>query len=311
MTSSEQWSRTITYSTVLVPLDGSALGEQALPAAIRVARHIGALLELVHVHEPLAPARGTPELDQTLDSDVRHGMREALEALRVRLAGEHSLPVASKFLDGSVGDSLRNYILSRSAPLVVMATHGRSGLKRAVLGSVASRLVRELTVPLLLIRPDTQRVGPGTAGEFRCVLVPLDGSPEAEGALDHAIALGRPGVTEYVLLRVVPVRFAGPYSATSMGTAASLEDQHEVSKDYLTALADRMGQSHGPVSVEVVAAQSVAIAIVDVARRRHADLIAMSTLGLGTMSRLLVGSVADEVARTAPVPTLLFRSHPR
>ena len=298
------------YRTILVPLDGSAFSERAIPLALRIARHTGAALELTHVHGHVTYGGSAPAPDRRLDTDIKQGMREELEALRDRVAAKAGLPVTASFLEGEVVPALQGHIESRGIDLVVMTTHGRGGVSRAWLGSVADALVRRLHVPVLLSRARTTGRGGVDAPPVRRVLVSLDGSPFAEQVLERALRLGTPNRTEYLLLRVVtpmptvPLPYPGGDAPIH---ESELQWQEHQAEGYLTAVAERIRRPGVPVNVRVVTHAQPARAILDVARERDADLIALSAHGHGALGRMMLGSVADKVIRGAAVPTLVYR----
>ena len=189
---------------IVVPLDGSDLAEQAVPVAVALAQKAGAQLHLVHVHTPTSPAdpiyvEGLPVLDEHMHPRRREHEQAYLDAVRARLAGD--VPATTRVIDGSAAASaLAAYARKSDAQLVVLTTHGRSGLERAWLGSVADEMVRLSPVPILLVRPE-----PGKAPvTMRRILVSLDGSPLAEAILEHAIRIARlEPEAEIVLFEVV------------------------------------------------------------------------------------------------------------
>src|SRR6516165_5033034 len=143
------------YRTILVPLDGSAFAEHALPLAVSIARRAGATLRLVRVHVPAATLYRNSDLDANLDLDalVRDEERPYLDHVSGRIAQVCGLRPDVALLDGRVADVLYEQGVSAGVDLVVMATHGRGPLSRLWLGSVADELVRRLPTPLLLVRP--------------------------------------------------------------------------------------------------------------------------------------------------------------
>ena len=183
------------YRSILVPLDGSPVGERAIPIALRVARHAGAQVDLAHVHEAIGLGGGIPMIDTRLDTEVKNGMRTALERLRERIATRAGVTLTASFLEGEIVPELLAHVKAREIDLVVMTTHGRGGVSRVWLGSVADALVRQLRIPVLLGRRAAVVRGGAKAPPFRRVLVPLDGSAFAEDVLAHAVALGAPDRT--------------------------------------------------------------------------------------------------------------------
>ena len=299
------------FTSIVVPLDGSAFGKRALPVALALARRSSAAVHLVHVHESGVYPWGRSEYDMTLRDQLRAAMRTDLSALAAQLARETSLPVDAEFLDGEVVPALRRHLAERRSDLVVMMTHGRSGPSRAWLGSIADGLVRHSPVPVLLVRSGAEWPNDLAEPLFRRVLIPLDGSMIAESALEQVVALGTPAVTVYTLLTViVPLPLlAHSYPTSESFTARSgAERQREEAAAYLSRIVEQLGESGARAEARVVVNQRPAQGILDEAEAQHVDLIALSTHGHGALSRLLLGSVADKVVRGATVPMLIYRT---
>ena len=297
------------YETILVPVDGSPIAERAIPYAIDLARRTGAYLHIVQVHTPepaLSPdgvgisyAMWDQELKEQ-ESAYLHEIAERYKANGVRIHVE--------LLDGTVLDALRAYAFDLGIDLVVMTTHGRGGLSRAWLGSVADALVRQIRLPVLLLRAVDD--SPVPLQPIRRILIPLDGSALSERVLHCSIELGRLVRARYTLLRVaVPTFIADHLYAPNLEKADPLgfEIQQTAAEAYLAGVASRMRMQGLDVDTVVVTDQSPASGILDYAERELPDLIAMATHGRGGLARMAIGSVADKVLRAATLPVLLYR----
>ena len=303
------------YSTIVVPLDGSPFGERALPVAVALARRTDAVLDLVHVREPEVRASGAPARDTRFDDEAEERVRVRVSSLADTLTHDASLATRAVFLYGEIAAAVQAYVAERAADLVVMTTHGRGGISRTRLGSVADALVRRATAPVLLIRPDTEGTAavPSVAHEplFRRVLVPLDGSPRAEEVLTQAATLGTPDATEYLLLSVVVPRAAlGP--APEVGVmmdradlAGHLEHEQARAGAYLARVAESLREIGARVTTHTRVNGHAGRAILDFAGERDVDLIVLSARVRSAAERLLIGSVADKVVRGAAVTVLL------
>lgn len=302
------------YTRMLVPLDGSAFAEHAVPVAVALARRrrpAAAVIDLVHVRPPRASAANAPRHDARLDEDIQRRTHDRIAGLADRLSREEGSPTKAVVLHGDVTDAIHAYVATSGAEIVVMTTHGRGGFSRAWLGSVADALVRRLTIPLLLVRPDTE----GTPGVrepiFRRVLVPLDGSSRAQAILDRVLALGVPDGTELLLLTIVTTRgTVDPFPGlTSMLDTEELAHRAEEEKvragAHLEQVAGSLHGSGARVTIHVVAHDGVASGILGFARESAVDIIALSTRVRSRTERLLLGSVADKVLRGATVPVLV------
>jgi nucleotide-binding universal stress UspA family protein len=192
--------------------------------------------------------------------------------------------------------------------LVVMATHGRGGIQRAWLGSVADQLVRTLEIPVLLVRGQPGPA-PGEAGAGP-ILVPLDGSQLAEQVLGPAGALARLWGAELSLVQVVqPVTIVDD-PALPLPTAYDEELTQEwrrQAQDYLDGLAGRLKEQGIRVTAQACIGWSPVQTLLDLARPERVRLVAVATHGRGGLQRLALGSVADKLVRAAEVPVLVHR----
>jgi nucleotide-binding universal stress UspA family protein len=298
------------YRSILVPLDGSPFSEHALPLALSIARRSGAQLYLAHVHVDSMPmfVNGMVYLDPTADIQARERERTYLEALATRLAKRLNRAITTTLLDGMVADALHDYATQIEADLVVLTTHGRSGLARAWLGSVADTLMRRLPIPVLVVRPLEAAPGLDHEPVVAHILIPLDGSALAEQVLAHAVALGKPMQAAYTLLQAIdPVILGYTPAAYAMGLdELIIEQERAAAQSYLAEIAERLRAESLRVATHVAIGPS-ATAILDYAHAHRVDLIALATHGRGGLQRWLLGSVADKVVRGASVPVLVYR----
>jgi len=144
------------FRTILVPLDGSPVAEQALPLARRIAERAGSKLRLVLVHQiptaPLDPAAA--RLFTSLELATRKSERAYLRSLQTKLRQEGVRLASAVTLSGPVGPALDQYVRELGIDLIVMATHGRTGLTHLLMGSVAEQVVRAAPCPVLTLRPE-------------------------------------------------------------------------------------------------------------------------------------------------------------
>jgi nucleotide-binding universal stress UspA family protein len=313
------------YRTLLVPLDASPFGEQALPLALSIARRAEADVHVVHVHNPLAGLypEGAAYIDDALEAHLRDSQRAYLDSVVRRVAAVSPVHVTPAFLEGGITESLRVLAASTPIDLVVMTTHGRGPLGRFWLGSVADALIRELPMPLLLVRPQEAPLDLGKEPVLQHILLPLDGSALAEQMIEPAIALGSLMDADYTLLRVIkppaPVNLhpevaaIGEIAQSVVHQIDKLQEQlHKEAEDYLERVAERLRKRSLRVRTRVAVEDQPAIAVLHevAAQSRPAsiDLVALETHGRRGLSRMFLGSVADKVVRGASVPVLVH--HP-
>lgn len=294
------------YRQILVPLDGSAFAESALPLALALSAKTRADVQLVTVVEPI-PAFAYEEWE----SAAREWSEQYLAAVAERIEGPAGGKVTTAMHSGHVVDTLVAVANTIDADLVVMATHGRGALSRAWLGSVADGFMRRAEIPVLFVRPEEgDAPAPEPAEVFDTVLVPLDGTPLSESALAHATELGELFGCAYHLTRIVsyPVDIASPYlpHTVQMNQTVLMEAKADAAQ-YLEDAADKMRARGLRVTTSVIVDAQAGQGILSEAEAVGADLIAMATHGRKGMGRLVLGSAADKVLRGTHVPLLLYR----
>jgi nucleotide-binding universal stress UspA family protein len=296
--------------TILVPLDGSAFGEHALPLALTIARRSAASVELVHVHTPERNVIDIPPATPPAGLSREHAI-SYLTQLAECLSPRWEVPISVAVLDGRAADELYTHALAAGADLVVMTTHGYGPLSRMWVGSVADKLVRRLPMPIVLTRPHEEALDlleQVRDRVFEHILIPLDGSTLAEEILEPALALGTPMRARYTLLQAItpPVLGYAP-AAYAVGLDEQILEQWRAeAQAYLDHTADRLRGLGHQADTRICIAPT-AFAILDYARDHSVDLIALATHGRGGLTRMLLGSVADKVVRGASTPVLLQR----
>ena len=303
------------FRNILVPLDGSPFGEHALPIAYAIARRAAANIHLVRVHEPLGAmvpvvsgGDGAPEMEQW-NRRLEEGESAYLRGLTEH--GARDVRVSARLLHGVVLDALEVDAHRAAAELVVMTTHGRGGIARAWLGSVADGVVRRLNVPVLLVRPAMDAPRPCGEPCFRRIVVPLDGSPLAERVLEPAVDFARLMDARLTLLQVLPPPyfFDTTEAAHAASRAGGYARMREDAGAYLARVTGELAGRGVQATAQVLVDPRPAHAIARYAQESHGEMIALATHGRGGATRLLLGSVADKVVRTAPVPVLVLRPH--
>lgn len=298
-------------NSILVPLDGSTFAEHALPVAEDYARRSGARLHLVQVHEPLTLPVNPAGLAAEYAEWEQAMKLQGEEYLRSTAAGcmeRSGVAVRTELLEGAPANALATYATELDIGLIVMTTHGRGGISRAWVGSVADALVRRSRVPVLLLRPPTNALAARHALEARHTLIPLDGSDLAAQVIEPAVALATPGRTRFTLLRVLLPRPLLPARArTALAEQALAERERADALEQMETAAGGIRAAGYDVETVIVQDRMPAMAILDHAAENAVDLIAIATRGRGGWSRVALGSVADKVMRGAGVPVLVYR----
>jgi nucleotide-binding universal stress UspA family protein len=299
------------FQSILVPLDGSPLAEQAIPVALAIAERAGSKVRLVLVHQELSPLllMESAKVYATNLLAIQASESDYLEALTGRLRKRLGRALSSAVIEGPVASTLAEYIRDIGADLVVMTTHGRGGIRRAWLGSVTDQLIRTLQVPVLAVRA---REGAAVTERVSVpeILVPLDGSPLAEAVLEPAAALARLWGAKVSLVQIVqPVL---PATDPALPFPSGYDEQltairRDLAQDYLRDMAEGLREQGIEATGVAVLGGATADTLLDLARSERVGLVALATHGRGGVRRLALGSVADKLVRAADMPVLVVR----
>lgn len=291
------------FSKLLVPLDGSPLAERALQLAGMLAKPTGAKLVLVRAAQA-HPGPGTSLADAQVAA-----VSEAetyLEKIAARLAQE-GVSVETAVPYGEAVEAIAEEVRLRQADLVVMATHGRSGIGRLVYGSVAKGVLVRSGVPVLLVRAWRPESEMKPLSDQPRIVVPLDGSAFSEEALPVAVAMARGLNGRLVLVRAVwpPDRVLRAEEGPIVHIDELLNSLKASAQDYLAQVASRLDV--GQPIIQDVRTGDPSMAIIAACREHGASMVVMTTHGRTGLARVLFGSVAGSVLRRGNVPLLLVR----
>lgn len=291
------------HDLIVVPLDGSKLAERAMAMAVPLAEQQGARILLLGAYGPVLPiilGGGVPVREPALDRAWRGERATYLEKAARRLGAQTTVPVESRMVDGGAAEAIQQAAADARAALIVMTSHGRGGFKRFWLGSVADRVVRTATVPVLLLSGG-RTTGTRQAGRplFAHLLVALDGSRRAESAIPHARALLPATGSKLTLAHVVDPVLALP------ATSEAQRPEQVVVESYLAPLAHGLRSDALAVEHAVGIGEHVAAALIELAGTTGAGAIAITSHGAGELPRFVVGSTTDKLIRTSPVPILV------
>jgi len=297
---------------ILLPLDGSSFAEAAAPYAVSIAERSEAevTLALVHPSLPAVTESSHPELIEW----ARRGEQGYLDDAAKRLFEGTDIAVTTALLTGDPPAALVKHAADQRVDMVVMSTHGWGPANRLWIGSVADRLVRELTLPLLLIRPKDVGKAPRAAADavIRRILLPLDRSRFSEGVLEGAAMLAEIFSADVIPLHVVegPSGIDRPSFTFKPGAdeLSTIGLGTEAAATYLRNIASDLRVRGVEVDTpEVVQGGDVASTILEQVDRLEADAIAIATHGEKGIRLLALGSVTDKVIRGASVPVLVCR----
>ncbi|WP_327053660.1 universal stress protein [Halomicrococcus gelatinilyticus] len=296
-----------TYDSILVPTDGSDPAGRAARHGVGLAAQFDATLHALHVVDERQYSSHIADADAVAreqEGRLKEVGEDAVASV-AELADEADVETVTEVVTDVPFEGILDYVDDNDIDLVAMGTHGRTGFERVVLGSVAERVLRHATVPVLNLR-DAEATTP-TA--YEDVLVATDGREGVGPAVEHALTVAERYDATVHALFVVDVRNVlvdeeyGPFTRANVTAMEALSDLGQRATDAVV----RAGSERG---VEVTAAVEEGVparTILDVADERDADVIAMGTHGRSGLERYLVGSVTESVLRHADQPVLTVR----
>ncbi len=288
------------WKRILVPLDGSNLAELALAYVEEMAIAFNSEVVLLYVNEPKEDRYR--HMHQLYMEEVAEGVKERFKK-RAR--------VKTVVLGGEPAEEIINYAEKNDVSVIIMASHGRSGITAWVMGDVASKVLQATRVPVLLIRVGKPSKRAPRERLLERILLPLDGSEVGEAAVPYVRELaGRLGL-EVILFGVVP---AGQHIRTVGGLDYILYPEPELelfkkeAREYLERLSQRLAVKKGKVSVSLKIGDDVAGEIIKFAKRKGVSLIAISAHGHSGIEKWVFGSTASKIVQVSRIPILLVRA---
>ncbi len=289
---------------ILVPLDGSPAAEAVLPLVTRLAQAEKAEVELITVLTPVAIWDAAASM---IKWDAEEAAAGEYIAGKARDLEAHGIRTHSTVAFGQAAYAVFDAAKNKKADFIAMTTHGRSGVTRFVLGSVADKLLHT-AAPLLVVRPGDDASGQHlVTAEIRKILVPLDGSELSLAAIPLAEEMAGVFNASLVFCNVASTDWIA-FSNTGTLTLYQdvLDDMKVAAKTNIDKIA---GESKGRgFDVDsVVGLGSPADEIQRIAAEQESGLIVMSTHGRSGPGRWVMGSVADAVVRRSHLPCILVR----
>jgi len=276
------------YERIIIPLDGSQLAETALPYAEELAVRMGSQIVLFTVFD----SAETGEYQQyqvytkKVIGDIEHRAEKYLKKLAMK-----PVKVGAATRVGYPADGIVSYARKGGFKLIIMATHGRSGIGRWALGSVADKVVRTTTLqPLMLIRAKGTGADVSQMGHLKSALVPLDGSVRSQAVIPYIKELASKLKTKLTLFQAIP------------------QNNHfyTEAESYLAGIGTLL-KDEGISTRYVVRVGAAADEIINLADELNVDMVAMSTHGRSGISAWALGSVAQKVLLGGNTPLLLVR----
>jgi nucleotide-binding universal stress UspA family protein len=296
---------------VLVPLDGSSLAECVLPHAVTLARAFGAHITLVRVVER-TPAIGMARAVDPLSWYIRKSEAEAyLEDVLNRFA-EIELGVNSIVLEGRAAERIVEYTHDNDIDLIVISSHGRSGLSRWNINSVVQKVILRAYVPVLIVRAyhDVPKELAGLS--YERLLVPLDGSQRAECVLPLATTLTRSCQADLLLAHVVKepeIPRRKPLTDEEQALIDRIVERNcEQAERYLKEVRARVPESS---QTRILVSADAAAVLHTLIQQENVDLVALSAHGYSGETRWPYGSIALNLIAYGTTPLLIVQDIPR
>jgi len=294
------------FNRILVPLDGSKLAEQVLPLSCYLAKQFQATLILFHVVEKNAP---------TEIHGQRH-LREAAEAKTYldRVAQQYSsekvliVQDVHEVQEHGVAQTIRDHVRELQADSIVLCAHGHGGLRDIVFGSIAQQVIRQVTIPVLFIRPNSMK--DSAVRPIAQILLPLDGSESHEAAIPIATHFAARCQAKVCLVTVVPTPETLPGKEVIAGRfypnaeALSLDISAQQAENYLHKVAQNL-LSHGVTASRKVLRGEVASQVIEAMESESIDLAILATHGHRAFDAHWQGSLAPGLLSKTSLPVIL------
>lgn len=304
---------------VMIPLDGSTLAEQALPLGVSLAQEIAStgadsvlqLVQVVPTPDPFMPISTPDGLITQVDviETFRATGQDYLDNMKEQLT-EAGITVKTHLLEGDAAKELAMLANREEVAYMVISTHGRGGLSRWTLGSVADKVLHLIERPLIIMRPQETmlNMSPFRFSPVRRIVVPLDGSTHAMQVLSHAKKVARLYDAELLLFRSVSAVTPGMSGPEMAFVDTRLYELNlKRAEDDLKEIQASLKGEGFKVRV-AVGGMPITDAILAYAAQSESDLIAMATHARGPIGRMIMGSVTDGVVRAGQVPVLVVRT---
>jgi nucleotide-binding universal stress UspA family protein len=292
--------------TFVVPFDRNSASDDAVGYATAIA-HPGDEILLLHAVplsdiNPVVIPKSVPlhELREQVLADAAHELRAAATTIDV----PEGVTVRTLAVDGTAAEAIVEHAPSIDQSMIIMVSHGRGVIGRLTYGSVADRVARMSHAPVLMVRMDKSHEHHAPAKITRLV-VPLDGSSRSQKSVVHAVKLAKRLAVPVLLVTVAEIERLSMLYGAALSAAAYAEIANESESEvirFLDEVADRIRSEGVEVETRVMAG-AVAAAIESVTQ--PGDLIVMTSHGRGGIRRWIIGSVAEQLVRTATVPVLL------
>lgn len=276
------------FDRILVPLDGSGLARQVFPAVVDLSKAFDSEVVLVGVCEPETSEYG---------KECRLYLNNEAEQLRKNMAGS-AANIKSVVLTGRPAEQITDYAAKNKNSLIIVSSHGRSGIVPWSLGSTVQKLLNKVGVPLIIVRVKEVPEESDKTGLFSRILMPLDGSEKGEAALPYVLELTRKLESEVILLRIVE---PGRHVHSGIGGVSyirfkdkDINSMKMSAQEYLNGVASKFAGTKAILKSEVGVGDA-AKEIIKFANEKGCRLIAMASHGHSGIEIWMYGSITHKI----------------
>ena len=283
------------FKKILVPLDGSGECKSVLPYIRDLAPRFGAETHILGIGVGSKKRKVNRLLENYINDVARDLCTDNVKASPVIQYGRPA-------------EEILTYVVKNNIDLIVMATHGRGGITRWWMGSVAEKIICTALIPVLIVR--SKYLGDTEANKkitIHNILIPLDGSDIGEAALRHAEALAVKTGASLNLVHVIPS--PGGFDANKFNSEYNklINSMHDSGENYFSRITEDLNKKRLSFTNKVITGDPANV-IIDNINEEEGNLIAMSTHGRSGIARWVLGSVTDKVLHEATIPMWLVRS---
>lgn len=291
------------YEKILVTLDGSRLAEVALPYAGELAGRLGSEVVLLNVcrleHQPFT---------NMVEIYLREMAGTMQRSIKKRFPRCKDYSVSAEVIPGEPSDVIYDYVEKNDVKLVVMATHGGSGPRVWMLGSVVDKVVRAVNIPILVVRAIRGRPVFDRKSLINRILVPLDGSDAGKVTIPYAAELAKGLKASITLFGMAQKVMSTPVNYGDVRRFMQIEKAEDKRiRAFLTAVEAQLRGDGIHVRHVVTVGENAATEIREQGEKVEADLVVMATRGRSAIGRWFLGSVAEAVLLEGDLPVLMMR----
>jgi nucleotide-binding universal stress UspA family protein len=295
------------FSRILVPLDGSKLAERALDHARCIAKTFSAQVVLLTVQDPSMDRNSSLSVDPLRWQIQKTESELYLQSVTAHLKQDH-VDVVYHILEGNAAENIVNFAVNENIDLVIISTHGWSGLSRWETSSVVKKVIEKIYLPVLIVRSFQSPEEVGTHVPYQRILIPMDGSRRAECSLPTAIALAQDLNASLYTAHVIqkPVL---PFTVEQTGEITQslsnyMQVHHKALDQYMENLRQRVPV---PTEVQITEGNNIPRALHEIVHAQNIDLIVMCAHGSTGVIDWPYGSVAYNLLKYGLVTTLVIQ----